>query len=93
VSPISSLRRRPRDFPIIPCNLCGSQDNLQRVAIKNMLAAGSAKYPGRTETIFRAIGNVAPSQLADRDLFDFAALERDAGPVPDSLARIRAVNL
>jgi tRNA 2-thiocytidine biosynthesis protein TtcA len=82
-----------RGFPIIPCNLCGSQDNLQRVAIKNMLAAWEREYPGRTETIFRAIGNVAPSQLADRDLFDFAALERDAGPVPDSLARIRAVNL
>jgi tRNA 2-thiocytidine biosynthesis protein TtcA len=61
-----------REFPIIPCNLCGSQDNLQRVAIKKMLRTGSAVSRAH-ETIFRAIGNVAPSQLADRDLFDFAA--------------------
>ncbi len=63
-----------REFPIIPCNLCGSQDNLQRQAIKHMLADWERLHPGRVETIFRAIGNVAPSQLADPDLFDFAAL-------------------
>lgn len=61
-------------FPIMPCNLCGSQENLQRKAIKAMLVDWERKFPGRTETIFRAIGNVAPSQLADRALFDFAAL-------------------
>jgi tRNA 2-thiocytidine biosynthesis protein TtcA len=61
-------------FPIIPCNLCGSQDNLQRVQVKAMLAQWEREYPGRTETIFRAIRNVAPSQLADSSLFDFSGL-------------------
>ena len=81
-----------KEFPIIPCNLCGSQDNLQRVAVKKMLADWERQYPGRTETIFRAIGNVAPSQLADRELFDFLSLnaDREVG-LPESL--IRAVNL
>ena len=65
-------------FPIMPCNLCGSQENLQRKAIKAMLADWDAKFPGRVENIFRAIGNVAPSQLADRSLFDFAALGANA---------------
>ncbi|MEM1404700.1 MAG: tRNA 2-thiocytidine(32) synthetase TtcA [Pseudomonadota bacterium] len=79
-------------FPIIPCNLCGSQDNLQRVAVKKMLADWERQYPGRTETIFRAIGNVAPSQLADRELFDFLSLSADReADIPESL--IRAVNL
>ncbi len=64
-----------KDFPIIPCNLCGSQENLQRVQVKKMLAQWEKEYPGRTETIFRSIRNVAPSQLADGELFDFAALE------------------
>ncbi|MEO1078158.1 MAG: tRNA 2-thiocytidine(32) synthetase TtcA [Pseudomonadota bacterium] len=81
-----------RAFPIIPCNLCGSQDNLQRVAIKKMLADWEKSHPGRIETIFRAIGNVAPSQLADRSLFDFVSLEPER-PSADDGARIRAVNL
>jgi tRNA 2-thiocytidine biosynthesis protein TtcA len=63
-----------RDFPIIPCNLCGSQPNLQRQAIKEMLAGWKKKHPGRSENIFRAIGNVSPSQLADHELFDFRNL-------------------
>ena len=63
-----------KQFPIIPCNLCGSQENLQRVQIKRMLAQWEREYPGRTETIFRSIRNVAPSQLADTGLFDFASL-------------------
>jgi len=66
-----------RQFPIIPCNLCGSQDTLQRNAIKAMLSQWERENPGRMETIFRAIRNVAPSQLADRDLFDFASLTQD----------------
>ena len=86
-----------RAFPIIPCNLCGSQENLQRVAVKQMLADWEKQYPGRTETIFRAIGNVAPSQLADRDLFDFVGLnagDTRAATVDEAAdARIRAVNL
>jgi tRNA 2-thiocytidine biosynthesis protein TtcA len=64
-----------KEFPIIPCNLCGSQDNLQRVQVKKMLQDWEKQYPGRTETIFRSIRNVAPSQLADVDLFDFSSLK------------------
>ncbi|WP_106477490.1 tRNA 2-thiocytidine(32) synthetase TtcA [Phytohalomonas tamaricis] len=62
-------------FPIIPCNLCGSQENLQRQVVKEMLAEWDKKHPGRIETMFKAITNVAPSQLADRNLFDFEHLE------------------
>ena len=64
-------------FPIIPCNLCGSQENLQRQAIKSMLNDWHKQFPGRIESIFSAISNVAPSQLADSDLFDFKALNID----------------
>ena len=63
-----------RNFPIIPCNLCGSQTNLERVKIKNMLQQWQKEFPGRVENIFRSVQNVAPSQLADRNLFDFASL-------------------
>jgi len=63
-----------KEFPIIPCNLCGSQDNLQRVQVKKMLAGWEREYPGRTESIFRSIRNVAPSQLGDSSLFDFENL-------------------
>ncbi|MEE4294501.1 MAG: tRNA 2-thiocytidine(32) synthetase TtcA [Xanthomonadales bacterium] len=65
---------KARDFPLIPCNLCGSQPNLQRQAIKAMLTEWKQKHPGRIENIFRAIGNVSPSQLADQGLFDFVGL-------------------
>ena len=61
-------------FPIIPCNLCGSQENLQRQAIKKMLNDWERQFPGRIEQIFGAIQNIAPSQMADIDLFDFAGL-------------------
>ena len=64
-----------KEFPIIPCNLCGSQEKLQRVQVKQMLADWEREYPGRTESIFRAIRNVAPSQLGDRQLFDFESLK------------------
>lgn len=67
-------------FPIIPCNLCGSQDNLQRVQVKKMLADWERQYPGRTETIFRSIRNVSPSQLADTELFDFDSLRIEIDP-------------
>lgn len=63
-----------RAFPLIPCNLCGSQTNLQRQAMKVMLQGWDKQFPGRVETIFTALQNVAPSQLADRNLFDFLAL-------------------
>ena len=66
-----------RRFPIIPCNLCGSQENLERVRIKKMLRKWDRDHPGRVENIFRSVQNVAPSQLADRDLFDFRSLQTD----------------
>jgi tRNA 2-thiocytidine biosynthesis protein TtcA len=64
-------------FPIIPCNLCGSQENLQRQNIKAMLNEWDRKTPGRVENIFKSLQNVSPSQLADRDLFDFENLPLD----------------
>ena len=67
-----------REFPLIPCNLCGSQENLQRQAIKQMLSDWQRRHPGRIENIFRAIANISPSQLADRELFDFINLGSEA---------------
>ncbi|AVP99735.1 tRNA 2-thiocytidine(32) synthetase TtcA [Ahniella affigens] len=61
-------------FPIIPCNLCGSQETLQRKVIKQMLQDWERQHPGRTETLFRALTDVRPSQLADPKLFDFVGL-------------------
>ena len=66
---------RGRRFPIIPCRLCGSQDNLQRVAVKRMLAQWERAYPGRIESIFTALRHVEPGTLADTRLFDFTGLE------------------
>jgi tRNA 2-thiocytidine biosynthesis protein TtcA len=66
-----------KDFPIIPCNLCGSQESLQRQVIKDMLLAWEKQNPGRIENVFRSLQNVRPSQLADRELFDFANLKSD----------------
>lgn len=68
-----------KGFPIIPCNLCGSQENLQRQVVKDMLVQWERQFPGRTETIFTAIRNVQPSQLADLNLFDFNHLEINKG--------------
>lgn len=70
-------------FPIIPCNLCGSQENLQRQNIKHMLQDWNKRFPGRIESMFRAIQNVAPSHLLDRGLHDFDAVTRTDGPVED----------
>jgi tRNA 2-thiocytidine biosynthesis protein TtcA len=83
---------RYKEFPIIPCNLCGSQEHLQRVQVKQMLAQWEREYPGRTESIFRSICHVSPSQLGDPGLYDFSNLrvERDTAlHVP----AIRVVNL
>jgi tRNA 2-thiocytidine biosynthesis protein TtcA len=74
-----------RQFPIIPCNLCGSQENLQRKAVTRMLADWEAQQPGRSENIFRALGNIVPSQLVDRTLFDFATLGAGDGIKPAPL--------
>ena len=75
---------RLRDFPLIPCNLCGSQENLQRNAMKAMLGEWDKRFPGRVDTIFGALKNVAPSHLADPTVFDFAQLEalRNSNPRP-----------
>lgn len=70
-----------KNFPIIPCNLCGSQQNLQRQAMKDMLKVWDRQFPGRLETIFTSLQNVAPSQLADRNLFDFVNLLREPNAV------------
>ena len=66
-----------KSFPIIPCNLCGSQENLQRQNIKSMLAQWERSHPGRVEQIFGAMQNIAPSQMADRTLFNFTDLKID----------------
>jgi tRNA 2-thiocytidine biosynthesis protein TtcA len=68
---------RGMEFPIIPCNLCGSQDNLQRQKIREMMADWDRRYPGRTESVFTAMQNVVPSHLADNGLFDFRGLTLD----------------
>ena len=67
---------RQMEFPIIPCDLCGSQENLQRQKVKDMLQAWEREQPGRVNNIFRAIGNVEPSHLADFDLYDFKGLSQ-----------------
>ncbi len=69
---------RARRFPLIPCTLCGSQQNAQRRAIKQMLAQWEREHPGRTESIFSALRHVEPATLADPELFDFATLARVA---------------
>jgi tRNA 2-thiocytidine biosynthesis protein TtcA len=66
---------RGREFPIIPCKLCGSQDNMQRLAIKKMLAEWEREFPGRTESIFSALRHIEPAHLADPAQFDFAGLD------------------
>ncbi|MCA1778198.1 MAG: tRNA 2-thiocytidine(32) synthetase TtcA [Xanthomonadaceae bacterium] len=74
-----------RDYPIIPCDLCGSQPKLQRQTIKQMLGEWDRRQPGRTETIFKALTNVAPSQLCDVELFDFVGLDGGGPPAADWL--------
>ena len=65
---------RGMDFPIIPCNLCGSQKNLQRQKVREMMAEWDQRYPGRTESVFTALQNIVPSHLADNALFNFKGL-------------------
>ncbi len=76
-----------KNFPIIPCNLCGSQENLQRKQVKNMLANWEAQTPGRIEILSRALGDIRPSHLSDPNLFDFASLGKRGNvtmPVADA---------
>jgi tRNA 2-thiocytidine biosynthesis protein TtcA len=74
-----------RKFPIIPCDLCGSQDQLQRKQMKAMLQEWQRLQPGRLENIFGALTNVAPSHLLDRSLFDFANIEATGEPEPKTI--------
>ena len=82
-----------KEFPIIPCNLCGSQENLQRQVIKDMLQQWDKQQPGRIENIFAAIQNIAPSQLADTRLFDFENLEDGQQQGGEQAHRLDVVNL
>jgi tRNA 2-thiocytidine biosynthesis protein TtcA len=71
-----------KQFPIIPCDLCGSQENLKRKEVTRMLQEWDKKYPGRAWNIFKALGNVAPSHLMDQQLFDFVGLKPDGRSNP-----------
>lgn len=90
-----------KSFPIIPCNLCGSQENLQRQMIKKMLQDWDKEFPGRVDTIFSSLQRVSPSQLADRELFNFYDLkldrslirDEDVDAIDNSDNTIRMVNL
>ncbi|MDQ5907000.1 MAG: tRNA 2-thiocytidine biosynthesis protein TtcA [Pseudomonadota bacterium] len=66
---------RGMEYPLIPCNLCGSQENMQRQKIREMMQDWDRRYPGRTEAVFTALQNVVPSHLADNNLFDFRSLK------------------
>jgi len=77
-------------YPIIPCNLCGSQENLQRQSIKSMLAEWEKQYPGRNTNLFKAIQNIVPSQLADTKLFDFENLQTVAVDADENLFEFTA---
>ncbi|HEY6897615.1 MAG TPA: tRNA 2-thiocytidine(32) synthetase TtcA [Rhodocyclaceae bacterium] len=72
-----------RQFPIIPCDLCGSQEHLQRKQVKAMLQDWDKRFPGRIKTLFRSLGRVVPSHLMDHDLYDFQNLKATGVPDPD----------
>ena len=72
-----------REFPIIPCNLCGSQENLKRQEAARLIDEWERRFPGRVENMFNALGRVVPSHLMDRELFDFASLEPTGVADPD----------
>jgi len=90
IRPLAYVRERDLEryaqamaFPIIPCNLCGSQENLQRRQVGELLREWDKRYPGRLETIFNALGNVVPTHLLDQTLNDFAAIRASGSPKPD----------
>ena len=68
-----------KQYPIIPCNLCGSQPNMQRQNIKHMLNGGSEQFPGRIEAMFTAMQNIVPSHMCDSNLFDFKSIDSNSG--------------
>jgi tRNA 2-thiocytidine biosynthesis protein TtcA len=71
-----------REFPIIPCNLCGSQDGLQRQQMREMINEWDRKFPGRVDNMFTALSNVIPSHLMDRKLYPFTTITSTGKPVP-----------
>jgi tRNA 2-thiocytidine biosynthesis protein TtcA len=75
-----------RNFPIIPCNLCGSQPNLQRNAVKKMIAGWEEIFPDRMEIMFNALSNISPSHLMDTSMYDFRALEEGRAPAGVKIA-------
>ncbi len=77
-----------KEFPIIPCNLCGSQENLQRQAMKEMLTTWDKQFPGRLETIFSSLKSISPSQMADTKLFDFVNLKIDKAEASEDLSKM-----
>jgi tRNA 2-thiocytidine biosynthesis protein TtcA len=90
IRPLAYVRERDLDayaqvrgFPIIPCDLCGSQETLQRKQVKAMLTEWEKRFPGRVETMFNALGNVTPSHLLDARLFDFRGLQATGEPAVD----------
>jgi tRNA 2-thiocytidine biosynthesis protein TtcA len=92
IRPLSYVRERDlqayadhKGYPIIPCNLCGSQEQLQRKQVRRMMDGWEAEHGNRIEQVFAALTNIAPSQLADRRLFDFATLGGDPAVAPDWL--------
>ncbi|WOD07350.1 tRNA 2-thiocytidine(32) synthetase TtcA [Marinomonas sp. GJ51-6] len=78
-----------KEYPIIPCNLCGSQENLQRQVVKDMLQQWEKEYPGRTDSMFTAMQNVVPSHMADTELFDFKGLKK----AEDAMNRLNIISL
>jgi len=78
-----------KEYPIIPCNLCGSQENLQRQVVKDMLQQWEKEYPGRTDSMFTAMQNVVPSHMADTELFDFKGLKK----TEDAMNRLNIISL
>jgi tRNA 2-thiocytidine biosynthesis protein TtcA len=71
-----------RQYPIIPCSLCGSQENLQRAQIKAMIREWDRQYPGRIDNMFTAMGSIVPSHMMDRNLYPFTTLQAHGRPDP-----------
>jgi len=80
---------RAMGYPIIPCDLCGSQEGLQRAQVKKLLDEWETRVPGRRQVMFRALMNVRPSHLADPGLFDFAALVQQSGTNAENPLQLR----
>ena len=80
---------RAMDYPIIPCDLCGSQEGLQRAQVKKLLDEWEVRSPGRRQVMFRSLMNVRPSHLADPGLFDFAGLARGMRTFSENLPQLR----